>query len=276
MTRRRLLRTAQAASLALLFAVGTSCGNDGESDVADTQTDWGPLAVIDLPGGGGGDEFGGEGRLTITDKCVTVPRASEGQVTLVWSTSNTTWDDQNKQISFTGITGNVDLVLSDGATVSVGGDVTNEEAVRNWLVRPHASCPDTLVFVVSAELLEAATDVDWGPLAVIDSPGGGPEEPGGRGTLSITEKCVTVPGCRRGTHARLARLTDLLGSGRERDNLRRFGCPPRRCLSRRERQQAIPDRAIVGWVVEPDESCPDDVTVITNITVLEAQPTPSP
>ena len=107
-------------------------------------TEYGPLAVLDGPGGGP-QARGGRGPIRIDGNCVTVTIENGEVLLLVWQSANVTWDDQNQAIVFSDVARNTEpITLHDGDTITVGGaslegDLPLEREL-DWLATPHPAC----------------------------------------------------------------------------------------------------------------------------------------
>jgi hypothetical protein len=120
---------AKAAFIGWPLVLAAACGGGDD--------DWGPLAVIDEPSDEAEDALGGNGVLTITEECVIL----DGDTTLVWRDSQTTWDAERGRILFT--QSGIELPLSDGVHIAVGGvDTTRDRS--DWIAEPDDSCPPAL------------------------------------------------------------------------------------------------------------------------------------
>lgn len=125
--------------------------------------DWGPLTVVDSPGGGPDAGFGPV-TLHIGDRCVTAGRG-RGETTLVWSSGAVDWRPGNRRIVFTDTKGSTTR-FDDGDTAMFGGMPLerdgDEEGNRAgawldglWLNEPDPSCPESYWLVGDAILEEA-------------------------------------------------------------------------------------------------------------------------
>ncbi|MEX2236636.1 MAG: hypothetical protein WEB00_03755 [Dehalococcoidia bacterium] len=105
---------------ALLSAQGWACSSDNESNV-DQDSEWGPLAVIDVPNEGAEDSLGGHGALRISSDCVFLElEGGDARTTLVWKNSQVDWDPERRTIYYESYDGHR-LELMDGDSVAVGG-----------------------------------------------------------------------------------------------------------------------------------------------------------
>lgn len=113
-------------------------------ELADT---WGPLAVI--PPQDGADQARVEGTLRITDDCVILVDLS-GPALLLWPADRTTWNAEDRTITFENLDG-TSVSVGDGESVVLGGGggssaesgVTPEAwlAGMTWVARPANGCP---------------------------------------------------------------------------------------------------------------------------------------
>ena len=121
--------------------------SSGPSASKPAGSGWGALAVV--PPQGGADTARNEGTLGITETCVVLVTRG-GPVVLVWPADRTTWNAEERSITFANYDGST-VTASDGAYVVVGGSGdSNEEsgmtteawlARTEWVARPDASCP---------------------------------------------------------------------------------------------------------------------------------------
>ena len=108
---------------------------------------WGPLAVI--PPQDGADTARTEGTLRITDTCVFLVERG-GPVLLLWPADRTTWDAEQRTITFANFDGTT-ATVGDGQPVVLGGGggssaesgVTTGAWVAGmtWVARPADGCP---------------------------------------------------------------------------------------------------------------------------------------
>jgi heat shock protein HslJ len=108
---------------------------------------WGPLAVI--PPQDGADTARTEGTLRITDTCVFLEEGG-GPVLLLWPADRTTWDAEQRTITFANFDGTT-ATVGDGQSVVLGGGgggsaesgVATEVWVAGmtWVARPVDGCP---------------------------------------------------------------------------------------------------------------------------------------
>jgi hypothetical protein len=107
---------------------------------------WGPLAVV--PPQDGADTARTEGKLRITDACVSLDSPSGGTL-LYWPADRTTWNAGPSTITFTNYDGTV-VTVRDGDAVVLGGSgdsaadggVSGQAWVDRtvWVARPQPSC----------------------------------------------------------------------------------------------------------------------------------------
>ena len=107
--------------------------------------DFGPLAVIDNPGGS--QALAGPGPVRIDEDCVTLTSATGTQFLLVWHVAEIAWDPESRTITYTRLWNRGDETVSilDGDIISVGGESLNSDVPieRNltWLATPTPTCP---------------------------------------------------------------------------------------------------------------------------------------
>jgi predicted small lipoprotein YifL len=122
---------------------------------------WGPLAVSDEEGQGALQARGGAGPLRIGPTCVTLlVEEVDREITLVWRSGQTSWDQTARQIVFEDLTAgemrlsNGDRIEVGGAGISDPGDPDQGAAQPKWLSRPDGSCPDELFAVHSVRRIQ--------------------------------------------------------------------------------------------------------------------------
>lgn len=148
------------AVVAFTLSVGIACGDDstGPSESPTTtpsqsaqNNDYGPLAVVEGPGGGP-QARGGAGPIRFDGSCVTVTVENGDVLLLVWQSANVTWDGQAQAIIFSDVARNTEpITIRDGDTIEVGGasledDVPSEREL-DWLATPHPTCEGEEWFV---------------------------------------------------------------------------------------------------------------------------------
>ncbi|MEX2238222.1 MAG: hypothetical protein WEB00_11875 [Dehalococcoidia bacterium] len=128
-----------AVSLAVLHvACAGDSGDAGNSE--DTESGWGPLAVIESVGEGPNDARGGEGRLTITGECVTLElNGLDRAITLVWPDEQVSWDAIEEEIAFREPPSDEVRKFVDGDQIVVGG--SGYTGGIPYLAKPDESCP---------------------------------------------------------------------------------------------------------------------------------------
>jgi hypothetical protein len=100
--------------------------------------DWGPLAVVDSDPRGSVEVLGGRGVVTITDRCVTLLRESDGRpVALVFRAADVRWEAITQRILFTRPHEKT-LSIRSGDVIEIGGAGTPSDP---WVKRSDASCP---------------------------------------------------------------------------------------------------------------------------------------
>ena len=97
--------------------------------------EWGPLAVLRLDPTGS-DLAAAEGQLSISDECVVL----DG-MTLVWADSQTTWDDARNLVVFSDPNARVDVELTAGDRIRIGGGEVGDPPAFPWVAAPDPSCP---------------------------------------------------------------------------------------------------------------------------------------
>ena len=106
--------------------------------------DFGPLAVIENPGGS--LARGGIGPVHIEENCVRMTLESGDALFLIWYEAQVTWDESTREITFTSLAepDAEPITIKDGDTITVGGEsLIGDEPVErhlDWLATPHASC----------------------------------------------------------------------------------------------------------------------------------------
>lgn len=102
---------------------------------------WGPLAVV--PGEDSADTARTEGTLRITDGCVSLFERG-GPVLLLWPADRTTWDPEQKTITFANVDGTT-ATVGDGASVVLGGgggsSAESGMKIEVWLAQLHWVAP---------------------------------------------------------------------------------------------------------------------------------------
>lgn len=171
MTRASIYLRVLAATAALLLAAA-ACTDDhrGELVSADSEEEsptvgdpWGPLAVVEAPGGG--DLALIAGTLKIDDNCVLLDEGGE-LVLLVWPQARTAWDSQDMAVVFTSLAGKR-MVFQNGdrATFAGGGSSVDEdgntvddflESVA-WISEPNRDCVVDVRWFVSDVLTDNDT-----------------------------------------------------------------------------------------------------------------------
>ncbi|MFV2063512.1 MAG: hypothetical protein ACC726_08355, partial [Chloroflexota bacterium] len=167
---------------------------------------WGPLAVLDQPGGFGPGVGLGPITLRIGEACVWIEsRQGRHATTLVWEGDQVDWRPKNRRIVFTDRKGN-SLRLFDGDRIEGGGlslwppEVSDgQERTRStpepgrrwaasldkaWLQEPDPSCPEALFYLDEVTVKKRS-----------HAPGAQAVTPDGRGrgrgwTLAAAEKIV--------------------------------------------------------------------------------------
>ena len=127
-------------ALGLAVAVPGACASDGGGE-------WGPLAVMDDPATGSLDAFGGSGPVDIGERCVTLTRENGAVVLLVWRSAEVTWDEGDREVTFSRAFGDREpITIRDGDVITIGGSTTEsgEDEPRDveidWLAEPDESC----------------------------------------------------------------------------------------------------------------------------------------
>lgn len=165
-----LLPLLGALTLMGLVACGPSSPSSTGSPTAPPQTptqsqqvnDFGPLAVIEEPGGD--QARGGIGPIDIGEDCVTMLRENGESVLLVWHSAEVSWDSESREITYTsfGNRGDSPITIGDGDIITVGGvsllDDVPVERDLTWLATPHPTCPGGpwAVFGVTKETTAAS------------------------------------------------------------------------------------------------------------------------
>jgi len=117
------------------------------SESPSSDSGWGPIAIV--PPQSGADSARNEGTLRITETCVVLVTRG-GPVLLIWPADRTTWNAEERSITFANYDGTT-VTAGDGADVVVGGSgdsegdggMTSEAwlARTPWVARPAVSCP---------------------------------------------------------------------------------------------------------------------------------------
>ena len=144
--------------LGTLTLVGSvACGSDSSPPPSGSPTvppsspaatlqsgDFGPLAVIESPGGS--DALGGTGPVHIDDDCVTMTLSNGDILLLIWHAAEVRWDEQEQEITFSSAASPdaEPITIRDGDTITVGGaslegDVPVERNL-SWLATPNPAC----------------------------------------------------------------------------------------------------------------------------------------
>lgn len=145
-----------AVCVAVLATAATSCGasdDDGDGAAA-TQSDWGPLAVVESSGGG--DDALINGTLDLVGDCYILDDGNE-RVLLVWPADRTAWNADDQTVAFESTDGSTaTLGVGDEVSLGGGGNSVNEGGLSaqewignvNWAAQPQESCVgDTRWFV---------------------------------------------------------------------------------------------------------------------------------
>lgn len=115
-----------------------------------TTEGYGPLTLVDAPGGGPLVR-GGTGPIHIEGDCVTVTVENGDVLLLIWQSANVRWDDENEAIIFTSLDQDAEsIAIRDGDEIELGGALLDDlpvETQLDWLATPHPICSGEAWFV---------------------------------------------------------------------------------------------------------------------------------
>jgi hypothetical protein len=132
-----------------------ACASNGASN----DVGHGPLAIVDVAGGA--EALGGTGPIHIGDNCVTMEQPNGNSLLLVWHLAQggweVGWNDDKRDITFSGPAQPEPVTIGDGDIITVGGETWEPQdapVTRNfeWVAAPDESCTGELFAVSSVTI----------------------------------------------------------------------------------------------------------------------------